>query len=319
MTSIVCKIFEIFLRNALYNHLVENNLLSNDQFGFCSGRSCVTQLLVTLSSWMESTDNSTPVDAIYLDFSKAFDTVPHKIFMSKLKSYITGNVFNWIQNFLTNREQYVSINDTISSKLNVTSGVPQGSVLGPTLFIYYINDLPEVTSMNIKIFADDTKVFNEIKSISDCNDLQKSIDDMFMWTKKWLLQFNKSKCKVLHLGKNNPQHDYFIGDVNQIKLLKTQSEKDLGVYIDPLLNFNSHISEVTKKARRMANLIMRTITLKNIDIMLPLYKTLIRPIIEYGNCVWYPYKRKDIDMIESVQRNFTKCIKGLKNYEYKER
>ena len=132
-----------------------------------------------------------------------------------------------------------------SSKLKVTSGVPQGSVLGPTLFIYYINDLPDViTDVDIKIFADDTKVFKDINNTSDHLDLQNAVDKMYMWTQDWLLQFNKNKCKVLHLGKNNPQHEYFIGDTdNKIKLIKTDSEKDLGVYIDPLLNFNSHISE----------------------------------------------------------------------------
>ena len=321
LTSIICKVFEKFIKDEIYNHLITNNLLSSNQFGFCSGRSCVTQLLATLSSWMESLDNTIPVDAIYLDFSKAFDTVPHKRLLSKLKSYgISGNIFNWIEDFLTNREQFVSINDTKSSKLKVTSGVPQGSVLGPTLFIYYINDLPEVTDINTKIFADDTKVFNEINSSSDYHDLQKAIDNMFMWTEEWLLKFNKNKCKVLHLGKNNLHHEYFIGDKdNKIKITETVSEKDLGVYIDPLLTFDSHISEVVKKARKLCNLIMRTISLKSSEIMLPLYKTLIRPIIEYANSVWYPYKRKHIDMIENVQRQFTRSMIGLKDYDYEER
>ena len=174
--------------------------------------------------------------------------------------------------------------------------------------------------LNTKIFADDTKVFNEIKNNSDYLNLQNAIDKLYQWSQEWLLQFNKNKCKVLHLGKNNPHYDYYIGDAdNKIKITETLSEKDLGVYIDPLLTFESHIFEAVKKARKLSNLIMRTITLKNSEIMLPLYKTLIRSVIEYANCAWYPFRRKDIDNIEAVQRQFTKCIIGFKDYDYETR
>ena len=126
LTSVICKIFEGFVRDALYKHLTTNNLLSKEQSGFCSGRSCTSQLLVTLQSWFESLDEDIPVDAAYLDFQKAFDSVPHKRLILKLKGYgIQGNVLNWIADFLSNREQYVSINGKVSSNLPVTSGFPR--------------------------------------------------------------------------------------------------------------------------------------------------------------------------------------------------
>ena len=148
-------------------------ILSNEQFGFCQGRSCVTQLLNTIFDWLCQIDNNIPVDAIYLDFAKAFDTVPHQRLLTKIYGYgIRGNVFNWIQDFLTDRIQHVNINNQCSSSSQVTSGVPQGSVLGPTLFIYFINDLPTVVTTLLKIFADDTKVYHHIRNDADREELQ---------------------------------------------------------------------------------------------------------------------------------------------------
>ena len=195
LTSVVCKVMEGFVKKSLYNHLIDNNLLCNQQFGFVSKRNTITQLLVTLNDWMSDLDSSSPVDAAYMDFRKAFDSVPHQRLINKLKGYnIDGQILKWITSFLTNRTQFVKINNSTSSNLKVSSGVPQGSVLGPTLFIYFINDLPNVVkSTDIKIFADDTKVYKAIKTEDDINDLQSAIDAMYEWTQKWLLIFNKRK------------------------------------------------------------------------------------------------------------------------------
>ena len=317
LTSIICKLFETFLRDALYDHLVKHKLLSNHQFGFCKGRSCVSQLLVVIHKWMSCMDKDTPTDAIYLDLSKAFDTVPHKKLIHKLKGYgISGNVLDWVTDFLSDRTQYVSVDGTSSDCTPVTSGVPQGSVLGPILFIYYINDMPDVVDCFIKIFADDAKTSNEIHTVEDSVTLQDSLDNLSTWTKLWGVNFNCGKCGVMHLGKNNPNYPYTIDGT---PLNVTCSEKDLGVYVDPLLNFEEHILKTVKKARQISGLITRTITFKSKDIMVPLYKSLVHPILEYGNAVWSPYFRKHINLIESVQRKFTKCIIGVKDMTYEER
>jgi hypothetical protein len=173
------KICDIFFRDALYEYIVKHKLLSNHQFGFCKGRSCVSQLLVTIHKWMSCLDRNNPVDAVYLDLSKAFDTVPHNKLLHKLKGYgISGNVLKWITDFLTGRTQYVSVNGSQSAETPVTSGVPQGSVLGPILFIYYINDMPDIVECFIKIFADDAKTSNEVSSVEDSVLLQGSLDNL---------------------------------------------------------------------------------------------------------------------------------------------
>ena len=184
LTSVVCKIFETFVRDALYEHLTSNDLLSPDQFGFCKGRSCVSQLLVTVNEWFQNIDKGLPVDTIYLDFAKAFDTVPHNRLLHKLKAYgISGKLLDWIQSFLTDRTQYVTVNGTSSGQVPVTSGVPQGSVLGPVLFIYFINDMPDILDgIKVKIFADDTKIFSPIASNVDNIKLQEGLDALTDWS-----------------------------------------------------------------------------------------------------------------------------------------
>ena len=321
LTSIVCKLFEGFIRDALYDHLVENELLSRDQYGFCSGRSCVTQLLTTVTDWMEYLDQGIPVDSIYLDLRKAFDTVPHQRLIHKLKGYgIRDNLLHWIADFLNDRSQYVSIKSVSSSRVPVTSGVPQGSVLGPILFIYYINDMPDEIKNKLKIFADDTKAYSKILSEFDRELLQSDIDRLIEWTDDWLLRFNKGKCKVLHLGKNNPKYDYYMTCSDDTTVIEsTSGEKDLGVTVDPLLEFDVHINEVVKRANRLAGLIQRTLTYKNDEILLPLFKGLVRPILEYANPVWNPSLRKFVNLVENVQRRYTKKIVGYKELSYEER
>ena len=322
LTSIICKLFEKFIKDSLNKHLINNNILSQEQFGFVSGRNTITQLLVTINDWMIELDNNNIVDAAYMDFRKAFDTVPHQRLITKLKSYnINGPILNWIISFLSERSQYVKINNSTSKNHKVTSGVPQGSVLGPTLFIYFINDLPNVNhNSNIKIFADDTKAYNSIKNQEDVNNLQNVIDEMFLWTQKWLLKFNKDKCKILHIGKNNPKNKYYVGNENdRLELNETDLEKDLGVFIDPNLDFKKHIKTIVKKASYLNYKILKNFTYRDANILVPLFKTLIRPILEYGNSIWSNGLKKYSTLIENVQRKFTKYIKGLVNVPYEDR
>ena len=320
-TTVVCKVFEGFVRDSLYNHFIENNLLSDNQFGFCKGRSCVTQLLVTIDEWMKHLDDNIPVDAIYLDFHKAFYSVPHKRLINKVKGYgVKGKVLNWVEDFLSDRKQYCSVNGKKSDTVPVTSGVPQGSVLGPTLFIYFINDLPDVVDEQIKIFADDTKAYTPIRNVNDNLNLQKCLDSLVSWCEKWLLPFNSKKCKVLHLGHNNNNFQYKIreGGVTR-ELDKTVVEKDLGVQVDDNLKFNQHMLDTTKKSRNIAAMIMRTISFKTPEIMVPLFKALVRPILEYANPVWCPHTKKDIEALERVQRHYTKRLVGMKDLSYSQR
>ena len=185
---------------------------------------------------------------------------------------------------------------------------------------FFINDLPNVTNLKTKIFADDTKVYTSITNDTDRENLQVAIDNMYSWTQKWLLKFNEKKCKVLHVGNNNPNYDYFIGEPNnKTKLEITELEKDLGVNIDPHLNFKKHIKITVQKATGICYSILRNFTFRTQEVLVPLFKTLVRPILEYGNPVWNNCINKYLDAIEQVQRKFTKFIHCLKDLPYEER
>ena len=221
---------------------------------------------------------------------------------------------------MSDRFQFVKINNDCSSQRRVTSGVPQGSVLGPTLFIFFINDLPNVPETPMKIFADDTKVYKDINNDTDVETLQSAIDEMHKWTEKWLLKFNSDKCKILHLGKKNPRNEYFIGEGEErVPLEKSDLEKDLGVYIDMNLDFKNHISNTVKKAYYSCYKILKNFTFRDHTILVPLFKTLVRPILEYGNTVWNNGIKKYMNKIETVQRKFTKYIKGMHHMSYENR
>ena len=267
-----------------------------------------------MEDWSQYIEDDESWDTIYLDFSKAFDSVAHKRLLHKISAFgIRGSVLSWIQDFLTGRRQYVSVKGGSSSWKDVLSGVPQGSVLGPILFILYINDLPEVVNSIVKIFADDTKIYNQ-DSNSDI--IQQDLDALCTWAQIWQLRFNVKKCKTVHYGKNNQCYQY---TMNFEDIETASEEKDLGVTFQQDLKFSSHIAEKVNKANSTLSLIVRTFDYIEKDSFILLYKSLVRPHVEYGNTIWYPFLRKDIESVEKIQRRATKLIPELKDMTYTER
>jgi hypothetical protein len=320
LTSVVCKLMEKFIKQAMLDYLLENDLLSKKQHGFISGRSTVTQLLRYLDECIAEISDGYVVDAIYLDFSKAFDTVPHRRLMSKLESYgITGNVKQWVNSFLTGRSQTVKVNNDESPPAPVISGIPQGSVLGPLLFVLYINDLPDTVSSYVYLFADDTKLMRKVRSSEDAKALQRDLDELEAWSNKWLLRFNPDKCHVLTIGKfENIQHTErykLYGD----ELEHVFEEKDLGVHIDSELKFDEHISNKVNKANAMVGLIRRSFSYLDGDLFKKLFTSFVRPHLEYAQAVWHPHSLKQKRIIENVQIRATKLVDGLKDLSYEER
>ena len=202
----------------------------------------------------------------------------------------------WVKDFLANRMQRVVINGTRSSEGNVTSGIPQGSVLGPLLFVIYINDLPRNLNTVAKMFADDTKVYVRSDTQDGAKNLHQDLDSLQEWSDKWMLKFHPDKCCVLKLGKAI-DNQYEMGDAAKgtKKILKeSEKEKDLGVVVDNKLSFSSHVAQATAKANRMVGLIRRSFDYLNERMFVLLFKSMVRPLIEYGNCIWQPMLLKGL-------------------------
>ena len=320
LTSIACKAMESILRIHIMNHLENENLLSNKQYGFINKRSTVTQLLNFLDKCCKSLAKGQVVDTIYFDFAKAFDTVPHQRLIKKLEGYgIKGATLSWIRSFLTNRKQLVKVNGENSTLDDVISGIPQGSVLGPLLFVIFINDLPEQIDSNILLFADDTKIFKEITKIDDSIMMQNDIYALEKWSNDWLLKFHPDKCHVLTIGKHsNIQHAHRYV-LNDIELEHVFIEKDLGILIDSELTFQEHISKQVNKANSMLSLVRRSFTNLTASTFLLLYTSFVRPHLEYAQSVWCPKLRKFVNQLENVQRRATKLVDMYKHLSYSDR
>ena len=320
LTSIVCKLMESFIKDAIMDHIKTYNLLSSKQYGFISGRSTTTQLLNYLDICIDTIVTGGVVDTIYFDFAKAFDTVPHRRLLKKLEAYgIDGMNLKWIEAFLSDRTQVVCVNGEYSEVTSVLSGIPQGSVLGPILFVLYINDLPESVKSDIYLFADDTKIMKHIVTKDDATSLQLDINAMQQWSKKWLLQFHPEKCHVLTLGKfENITHTQNY-KLNEQILEHVFDEKDLGVRIDSNLTFDDHISEKVKKANSIVGLIRRSFSYLDCALFKTLFTTFVRPHLEYAQAVWSPHLQKHINTLENVQIRATKLVDGLHDLTYTER
>ncbi len=306
------------MRNHVLTHIEE--YIVNEQHGFRQGRSCLSNLLDCMYRAYTLIDDESEVDLIYLDFMKAFDSVPHKRLLSKLQSYgIEGNTLSMINAFLIGRQFIVKIGDSSSRTYNVRSGVPQGTVLGPLLFLIYINDLPDGLKCFASLFADDLKL---LAAKSNRKHAQEDLDYLTEWQKTWLLQFNTAdkKCKVLHVGSPKERFEYVL---NSEVLPTTDEEKDLGVTVTSDLNWAQHIRKCVGKAMNMVGWVTRNLIRKDIKTMMIVYKSLVRPHLEYCVQLWNPECKHGnwglILDIEKVQREFTKRIDGIGLMTYRER
>ena len=219
---------ESIIKDDLMLHLKRNNLINPSQHGFMKNRSCTTNLLEFLEEVTAKADSGKSIDIIYLDFVKAFDKVPTQRLLKKLKAHgVEGRVAGWIEPWLTDRKQRVNVRGKTSGWQRVWSGVPQGSVLGPVLFLLFINDLDSAVTVTvrqtIKKFADDTKIMQVIET---GDELQHSLDNLCEWARTWGMAFNEAKCYVMHVGRHNPRHVYHM---NGIRLEMSDKERDIGV------------------------------------------------------------------------------------------
>ena len=275
LTSVCCKVVEHIIHSQVINHLEANNILSDEQHGFKKHRSCESQLINTINDLAKGLDNKQQIDAVTLDFSKAFDKVPHHRLAMKLHHYgVRGNTLMWIKSFLANRSQQVVVDGESSKPAPVTSGVPQGTVLGPLLFLVYINDLPKEVNSTSRLFEDDCLLYRIIRSEADTIKLQEDLDRLQMWEKNWLMSFNPDKCEVIRITNKrktiNAQYSIH-GQVLQM----TDKAKYLGITIDSKISWGPHINNITKKATNTLAFLRKNISSCPKNIRETSYKSLV--------------------------------------------
>ena len=324
LTSHLIKVFERVMRISIIKFLVDNDLLPKNQHGFISGRSTLSQLLHQIEQLIRAWEEGKSTDTIYLDFAKAFDKVDHNILCHKIKRLgITGKVGVWINEFLTGRSQQVTANGALSEPAPVISGVPQGTVLGPILFIIMIDDLDcELTHSVASKYADDTRVTAVISEPDDAANFQIELQNkIYPWGPANNMLLNGEKFEHLHVGKNlnRLKSSYLDPAGNTIE--EKEHIKDLGVTIANDLTWSKQIKEVVSKARVMTGWVLRTFATRDRDPMIIMWNTQVRSIMDYCSPLWAPDPKDlgNIDLLENTQRSFTRSINGMEGLDYAQR
>ena len=311
------------LESIIYEKIIPflRPLISDTQFGFMSNRSCLTNLLSTHYLINKAIDEKKSCDLVFLDFQKAFDSVAHNELLYKLwRIGITGNLWMWFREYLSNRRHQVQIGDQTSDPLPVISGVPQGSVLGPLLFLIFINDIPvRIKRSSLATFADDTKIWKEIACIDDETELQRDLLEIQLWCDEWNLHLNASKCSVMRLSLRESKESTY--SVNGMQISTVSTYKDLGVTTTSNLSWSSHILAICRSAYMALNLLRRNVpeASTSIGIRKRLYLALVRSQLSYCSQLWRPRLMKDIVCLEKVQRRASKYILGDRESDYRSR
>ena len=330
LTSHIIKIFGRVVRKKMVAHLTANEILCKNQHAFQKGRSCLTQLLAHLDIIIRNALEGNDTDSIYLDFSKAFDKVDHKILLQKLYACgIRGKLLNWLKSYLSNRIQTVVVNGKSSYLAEVKSGVPQGTVLGPILFLIYINDLSKCIKHSlISHFADDTRILKAITCSHDVTLLQEDLHETITWSSNNKMVLHEGKFELLCHTTGKPKLFHELPFTSQYFEYTTKDGtvitpcsivKDLGVFVSSNLSWTPHINILADNGRKLIAWILSVFSDRSELTMMTLYNSIIRSRLEYLSPLWNPSKIEDIKTIEGVQRYFTSKITGLDNYTYWER
>jgi len=323
-TSIFCRIMERIIFDQISVYLENNHLLSPSQHGFHKGNSTASNLLECVTEWIFSLDSGNSIDVAFIDLRRAFDSVVYsKLFFKLSRIGIGGDLMGWIVQYLTNRWQCTSIEGISSPLLRVISGVPQGSVLGPLLFIIFINDLPDYLISKhslllspVKLFADDLKMFKTKNSLADAFHFQALLNTILDWCRIWQLTINVEKCQILHLGKLNGRYSY---GLNNLEIPNPPLVNDLGLLVDESLSFSKHIANIVSKARSRCGVFLKTFISRDKTVMKTFFTTYVRPTLEYCSVIWNPLSQGDINALEGVQRYFTNKIPGCTFLPYRQR
>ena len=321
LTCVICKVMEKIIVSQLTEYLRTHQVISAQQHGFFSRRSTVTNLLETLNDWTVAIRDNNRISTVYIDYSKAFDSVSHPKLFQKLAAFgITGSLFTWITQFLTDRKQVTRVGESLSCATFLKSGIVQGSCLGPLLFLLYVNDVTVSigSSVTCKLYADDIKLYSVVNTADDRRTLQDSLDRLKEWSDTWQLQISTTKCVNMNTTRSdNVDNSPFTLGNNALAI--ATSVKDLGVTVTCNLKFDQHINNIVGQARRRAGLLFKCFITRDAEILSRAFKVYIRPLLEYASSVWSPVQVGLIDKIESVQRRYTKRIDGLELLTYPER